>query len=52
MQIENIPLLRDGMNGVTDLFGLLSMREIFNRIKRSKNVKIAYPHTEVIFKNK
>ncbi len=27
-------------------------REIFNRIRREKNVEIAYPHTEVVFRNK
>jgi small-conductance mechanosensitive channel len=27
-------------------------REIFKRIKRTKNVEIAYPHTEVIFRKK
>ncbi len=27
-------------------------REIFNRIKKEKNVEIAYPHTELIFKDK
>ena len=27
-------------------------REIFNRVNKEKNVEIAYPHTEVIFRNK
>jgi|GEM_PF-588024 len=27
-------------------------REIFNKIKRSKTVEIAYPHTEVVFRKK
>lgn len=27
-------------------------REIFNRIIKEKNVEIAYPHTEVVFRNK
>jgi hypothetical protein len=27
-------------------------REIFNRIRREKNVEIAYLHTEVVFRNK
>lgn len=27
-------------------------REIFNKIKKAKNVEIAYPHTEVVFRNK
>jgi len=27
-------------------------REIFNRIKKEKDVEIAYPHTEVVLRNK
>ena len=27
-------------------------REIFNQISKSKDAEIAYPHTEVIFRNK
>ena len=27
-------------------------REIFNRIRKEKEVEIAYPHTEVVFRNK
>jgi small-conductance mechanosensitive channel len=33
-------------------FSSLITKEIFDRIRQVKDVRIAYPHTEVVFKNK
>lgn len=45
--VRNKSLARKRNQITTDI-----TREIFNRIRKEKEVEIAYPHTEVVFRNK